>query len=51
MSAGLFLFAAGGSLSGYDWLRARRLPAPPVPAQDEPLGVLDDDLLEDDQEL
>jgi hypothetical protein len=41
MGAGIFLFVAGGAISGYDWLRSRRLP---TLAHD----LLEDDLLEDD---
>jgi hypothetical protein len=49
--AGVFLFVTGGVISGYDWLRARRLPVPPAPTEEALLGVLEDELLEDDQEL
>ncbi|MEO7913308.1 MAG: hypothetical protein ABIV47_26970 [Roseiflexaceae bacterium] len=41
MSAGICLFIAGGAISGYDWLRSRRRPAP---AQAE----LDAELLDTD---
>ena len=51
MGAGIFLFVAGGAISGYDWLRSRRLPSSPAPAQEELIDVLDDDLLQDDQDL
>jgi len=45
MGAGIFLFIAGGAISGYDWLRARRIP---VPAADQEDDELDDDLLDAD---
>jgi hypothetical protein len=45
------LFAAGAVLSGYDWLRARRLPSSPAPAETDVLAVLDDELDEEEQDL
>ena len=51
MGVGIFLFAAGGAISGYDWLRSRRMPSSSALAQAEPLDLLDDDLLEDEQDL
>ena len=50
MGAGIFLFAAGSAVSGYDWLRSRRMPSP-APAQDEPINLLDADLPQEDQDL
>jgi hypothetical protein len=46
MGAGIFLFVAGGAISGYDWLRSRRLPALAHDLLEDDL--LEDDLLEDD---
>ena len=46
MGAGIFLFVAGGTISGYDWLRSRRRHAPAQDQEDDQL--LDDELLEDD---
>jgi hypothetical protein len=51
MGAGIFLFVAGGAISGYNWLRSRRMPWSHVPAHDEVSDELDADLLEDDQDL
>jgi hypothetical protein len=48
MGVGMFLFVAGSAMSGYDWLRARRMPSPSAPAQDELLDVLEGELLEED---
>jgi len=48
MGAGIFLFVAGGAISGYDWWRSRRMPAP---VQESLVDLLEDDLLDDDQEL
>jgi hypothetical protein len=48
MYIGIFLFGVGSVISGYDWLRTRRMPAFLAPAEDMPLELLDRELLEDD---
>jgi hypothetical protein len=47
MGAGIFLFVAGGAISGYDWLRSRRLPAPAHAALEN--DELENDELENDE--
>jgi hypothetical protein len=47
MRAGMLLFATGGAISGYDWLRSRRIASPSAPAEDQSLDLLDGDLPEE----